>query len=173
MNPTDHCQLCGHTRSVHTAGAKCTLCHCIVFAQGYDSGYRPEKLYTGTYQSILGFTFNGNDWVGEPTNPFKPRGLAVWGCPVGAMIAAFQCGYTEQLLESYAPIPARFFANFRSFEQLMAMIQAGEEPPATWASFKTIMPGQMIRVRLTDAAGEILNPKDIELAMWGKSLRES
>lgn len=174
MNPNsdDPCMLCGHGRASHNSGTNCRVCNCVIFAQRVMDPLEIE--YAETYQCILGFTFNGDHWRGEPRDMFKPIGLAVWGCPAGSTIAACHCGgHKDQLLASYAPIPARFFGNFRSFQQLKAMIEAGEEPFATWGSFRSVMPGQMVRVMINDASGKGIGPEGIELAMWGKALKST
>jgi hypothetical protein len=104
-------------------------------------------------------------YYGEPQRMFLPRGLAVWGAPAGAMVAASTIGMQLQIVCSYGPVPVRFFSLGDSYEQIAIKLDAGAEPPA-WCDWDPITPGHAARFEFVDLEGKpLLTP--LELAFWG------
>jgi hypothetical protein len=104
-------------------------------------------------------------YLGEPQRLFLPRGLAVWGAPPGAMVAASTIGMQLQIVAAYGPVPVRFFASGDSYEQIAKKLDAGAEPP-TWCDWDPITPGNGARFEFVNEQGLPLQ-EPIELAFWG------
>lgn len=118
-------------------------------------------------RGLLGFTFDGGFFVGEPYRPFVPHGLAIWGAPAGARLIQALIKCDQQVSMSHAPVPARFFAFGDSYEQIAKLLDEGKEPP-TWADWDVIELGSRVRITLESVDNKLLTPADgIELVMWG------
>ena len=107
---------------------------------------------------------DGMYW-GEPQRVFLPRGLAVWGAPPGTMLSFALCGAQLQAVVAMGSVPARFFAQGDSYEQIAKMLDAGAEPP-NWCDWDPVRPGSKVRLEFTDLQGAKLHQR-LELAMWG------
>lgn len=92
-------------------------------------------LLPGTKQVLL--TFNearirtgqgGRETYHEqPQFPFLPKGLLIWGATADTLIHSIKVGNLAELeIGGFAPIPARYFEQGRSFDELVRLAEAGE-----------------------------------------------
>lgn len=125
--------------------------------------YRDVRLV----HSLLGFRYNEGTFVAATQRPFRPSGLIVWGAPDCALVQQAIIGNQYQASVSCDPVPARWFAQARNYEQIAKMLDEGKEPPA-WVHFDTVRPGAIVRINISDARGVPLGPAEgVELCMWG------
>ena len=104
-----------------------------------------------------GYTLSAN-----PQKPFKPRGLMLWGSPPGLNVRAVTIGAQGQLLVSWGLVPALWFEQAQTFEQVVAARAQGKEP-ASWGSWDEFYPGVMARLIFDAPAGLV------RAVMWGHS----
>ena len=124
------------------------------------------------FESLLSFKYDGQGrWSAEPVRPFTPRGLLLWGVQHGDLVRQIVIGPEQQVVVSFDPLPARWFAQADSYEQIAKRLAEGKEP-AAWGTWDTIRPGYRVFVQLEsrDSSRE-LGPSSIELAMWGHAVR--
>ena len=121
-----------------------------------------------TRRCLLGFRFSseGNAFYSHPYLTFRPCGLLIWNPPPLSTVSCVITGQ-NQLVASFEPVPAQWFATAKSFEQLAAEVAEGKEPPA-WCTFSVVEPGQTIEIAV-QSGGVSLSPADqVELVMWGR-----
>lgn len=119
---------------------------------------------------LLGFEYISQTFIGQVMRPFRARGLVIWGAPEHAVIHQCLAGTNLQIVASWPPVPAAFFAMARTYEEIAEKWADGIEPPA-WCTFDPIEPGCQMRVTLASAEGNPLGPSDgISLCMWGVSV---
>jgi hypothetical protein len=103
--------------------------------------------------------------------PFRPDGLALWGAELAqASVQRIQSGNMIEAMAAIGPVPAQFFALLpgQGWNELVKLI-AADEPPAGWADFGTMEPGQVVQIEVT-RDGRRIGPSDgVELAMWGRA----
>lgn len=110
-------------------------------------------------------------WQAWAQRPFNPRGLLIWGVEAGDEVTHVIISGTAQLLASWGPLPARWFAMGDSYEQIAKMMEAGKEPPK-WGTWTTVEPAMSVQLQLAnphDPARE-LGPPAVEVVMWGHAM---
>lgn len=125
-----------------------------------------------TKNMMLGFDWvsDKRQWEANPQMPFKPCGLMLWDLPPRTMLSQSLIGMDEQILASHAPIPADFFTTAKSYDQLMAQVEAGLFPPS-WPTFDSMTPMVHARIVLLDAEAERFHTSSgVRLCMWGVGL---
>lgn len=121
-------------------------------------------------RALLGFEFIAGEFVSQPQRPFRPRGLIIWGAPNGATVEQCIIGTQLQIQVSVPPVPAKFFAMGKSYEDVAKMLEQGIEPPG-WCTWDAVQLGQIVRLTVRDAHHGTLGPNNgIELVMWGHAL---
>jgi hypothetical protein len=121
---------------------------------------------------ILPITYDqrGGLWWGDPQEPFRPSGLAIWGAPARATVTQCLIGPQLQLVCAFGAVPAKFFAQADSYAQLAKLVELGKEPPA-WCAWDPIAPGVRLRLELKASNGLLLGPGDgIECCCWGTAV---
>lgn len=92
----------------------------------------------------------------------------LWDVPEGTQLMIF-VGTNLELIASYGPLPARWFAAWESFQQVAAKLDEGFEPPG-WGTFSKVQPGVMIRLSFQKPDGSLqayMDFEKIEALMWG------
>lgn len=123
---------------------------------------RVHNVRTFTRQALLPFEcYNGaRTLMAQPQKQFKPRGLMLFGKLDGLNLEASIIGCNEQLLVAFGKVPALWFAQAQSYEQIAKAFADGIEP-FSWGSWDALYPG--VRVRL-----EFDRPCDgVQAVMWG------
>lgn len=132
-----------------------------------ESRHIGDRTPVGTRRTLMGFDWC-DCWQAYPQLPFKPRGLLIWGLTGGETVSA-QIAMNHQLAVSSASIPARFFAQGDSFEQVAKLIEQGKET-LNWCDWDRVLPGCVARLYLLSRTREPLGPAHgIELVMWGET----
>jgi len=118
-------------------------------------------------------------FVASPMRVFKPEGLIIWGAPSDARVQLF-VGMDLELATDVTPVPARWFAHYESFADIVKKLDAGEAPPS-WGTWDPVRPGVHVRVLMTAKPrdGEPYRTRDfsadeihaIDLLLWGHSPR--
>lgn len=99
-----------------------------------------------------------------PLRPFKPSGLLLWDVPGKETVRAF-VGTDMQLEATFEPVPARWFAHWRSFSEILRAIAEGLEPPG-WGEWNLVYPGVIIRLIFSEPIA-----RDVQAVMWGHTVR--
>jgi hypothetical protein len=104
----------------------------------------------------------GQTLLASPQKPFKPRGLMLWDAPPSLNVECIVIGNMHQVLVAYGKVPALWFQQAQTFEQVVAARAAGQEP-ASWGSWDALYPGVMVRL-------EFDGPANVRAVMWGHTL---
>jgi len=134
-------------------------------------GGRVVKDISEVFEALLPFEWNPiKVFHAAPQRVFKPRGLAIWGAPPGAVVRQALIGINMQLVAAYGSIPCRFFSYGQSYEQIYTLLDKGVEPPA-WGRWNVASPGQLIQLDIADEKGRAIGPDEgVEVCMWGHCL---
>lgn len=121
-------------------------------------------------------TFDGGSYgpnsrvlVAHPQRPFKPRGLMLWNAEHLNVEAAI-IGNSEQIIASCGSVPARWFMTSQNYEQVVAALEAGNEPGRGWGTWDVLRPGILCRLIFDGpVTGAASSSKDVRALMWGHS----
>lgn len=123
---------------------------------------RPEPI---AREALLPFELgrgHSRTFMASPQKPFKPRGLMLWDVPHALNVEATIIGNNHQLMVAFGKVPALWFAQAQTFEQVVADRAKGKEP-SSWGSWDALYPGIMVRLEFDgDASG-------VRAVMWGHS----
>lgn len=125
-----------------------------------------KRLNDRLVQAMLPFRYCYSAFEAEPQRPFRPKGLVIWDAPKGAEFRQAIIGNRIQLVASCGGIPARFFAYGDSYEQIVAKLDAGLQPPA-WGTWDTVQVGHRVVIEITLDGNPIGPENGVSLAMWG------
>lgn len=119
-------------------------------------------------KAMCPFEWSGLYFTAYPQRPFKPSGLIIWDAPKGTEVTQSVIGNVPQLTVCYGGIPARFFAFGDSYEQIVAKLDKGLQPPS-WGTWDTVRVGERITIELMLDGKPVGKPEGISIAMWGVS----
>ena len=124
------------------------------------------------HEALLPFGYEGNGrWSAAPMRPFRPRGLLIWGAQHGDLVRQIVIGPDNQVMVSFDALPARWFAQADSYEQIAKHFAEGKEPPA-WGTWDTIQVGMRAFIQFENReSSRDPGPASIELVMWGHAVR--
>jgi hypothetical protein len=104
--------------------------------------------------------------MAHPQIPFKPRGLMLFDLPERAEVTINRIGMNEQLTVCAGVLPARWFAQAQSFEQIAQALDEGKEPVA-WGDWDPVWLGQGVQLGLIWPERVQANPIAV---MWGNKV---
>lgn len=106
-----------------------------------------------TMRRLCGFELEDDDWIARPDVLFRPYALQLWDVPDAALITAALLGHRQQIKVSGAPVPARFFATGRSFEEVVRRFELEGIDAPYWCDFDTMELGHLFRLQVRFPGG--------------------
>jgi hypothetical protein len=98
----------------------------------------------------------------QPQKPFKPRGLMLWNA-AHLNVEAMTIGRDQQLVVSFGKVPALWFMQSQTYEQVVAAHAEGKEPGRGWGHWDQLYPGILVRLQFDGLVD------GVRALMWGYS----